>query len=481
MALITDVRFAHEDGALARTLRSLPALTVSSVRETSTAPGQRLFVYRFDGVASDRIRTALDSDPTVREATPVSAIGDQTLWELAFTPETKLLEPQLTARGGFVIDARSMPAPEQGCVAARSSDSVADRSVKRPRSADAARGWRERWLVAAPDALTAIWEHARSAGFEFELLDISRKLRPADTVVRADPLTDRQRTALVTAAERGYFHEPRETTLDSLAEALDISRSAVNGRLTRGLCALVEDTLVAPGGESQTPRSGVDQPPSTVSAQLYVVHPDLALSPTIRSHPDATVTVCANAGTDPHQEAYLFSIEAAAFDAVEDTLADDHTVAEATPVLAFPGRRTYRITYTDDATLLTPLVTDRGGLTLDSRSYREGWRLQLQLPTHNALSELREDARVAGIRFIVLELGQPASTSDRSGVDLTPAQTETLLAAYSHGYYDRPRETSIEALAVQLGLSPTAVSGRLRRGAARLIDGVCLDDRADPN
>jgi predicted DNA binding protein len=61
-------------------------------------------------------------------------------------------------------------------------------------------------------------------------------------------LTDRQREALVTAYEMGYFEIPRTTSLAEVADELDISAPALSERLRRAH-ARVTEALVAAGGE----------------------------------------------------------------------------------------------------------------------------------------------------------------------------------------------------------------------------------------
>ncbi|SDQ56206.1 helix-turn-helix domain-containing protein [Natronobacterium texcoconense] len=216
-----------------------------------------------------------------------------------------------------------------------------------------------------------------------------------------------------------------------------------------------------------------------ISTRVYVEHPDLALAHAIRSLPEAEISVVSDVGTDPRHSVYYFRIEAADFDAVESTLEADHTVAEFSPVIERAGERTYRIEYSDDAKLITPQISERGGLTLESRSYLNGWLLQLQLEDHDALYDLDEYAREEGLRFDVLEITQNDELEDRSEFGLTPSQTEALVAAYRHGYYDEPRESSVEELADLLEVSRTAVSGRLRRGSAELIEEFLVDESRD--
>lgn len=213
-----------------------------------------------------------------------------------------------------------------------------------------------------------------------------------------------------------------------------------------------------------------------ISTRIYVEHPALALSDTIRSLSDAEISVISEVGTDPHHSVYFFRIEAPEFDAVDAALEADRTVADFSVVLEMAGQRTYRIEYSDDAKLITPRITERGGLTLETTSYLNGWMLQLQLEGHDDLYELNERAREDGIRFEVLELTQNDDLDDQLDFGLTSSQTEALIAAYRHGYYDEPRGISMEELSELFDLSLTAVSGRLRRGYANLIEEFLVDD-----
>lgn len=56
-------------------------------------------------------------------------------------------------------------------------------------------------------------------------------------------ITAKQREALVRALEMGHFEIPRETTLETVAESLDISPRAVSERLRRGQTNLLNNSL----------------------------------------------------------------------------------------------------------------------------------------------------------------------------------------------------------------------------------------------
>ena len=216
-----------------------------------------------------------------------------------------------------------------------------------------------------------------------------------------------------------------------------------------------------------------------ISARVYAEHPDLALTHTIQSLPDVEIGVVSDAGTDPQHDVHFFWFEAADFDAVEAALEADPTVANYSVIVERGDRRTYRIEYSDEAKLLTPAMTEIGGLTLESRSHSNGWELLMHLTDHDGLYALSEYATEEGIRLEILSLKQTEEAYDRFDLGLTEPQREALVAGFVHGYYDEPRRTSLEGLASMLGISPTALSGRLRRGSARLIEEVLLDEERD--
>jgi predicted DNA binding protein len=61
------------------------------------------------------------------------------------------------------------------------------------------------------------------------------------------------------------------------------------------------------------------------------------------------------------------------------------------------------------------------------------------------------------------------------GFELTDTQREALVLAYERGYFDSPRESSLEAVAEELGITQQSLSSRLRRGHRRLIENTLID------
>lgn len=103
-------------------------------------------------------------------------------------------------------------------------------------------GWLQRGWFADRETLARFREFWGDAGgFRLRRLTPDAGEAPGD-----DGLTDRQREALVTAHEMGYFDVPRGAELADVADELGIGASALSERLRRAQAHLVETTVAPP-------------------------------------------------------------------------------------------------------------------------------------------------------------------------------------------------------------------------------------------
>lgn len=99
-------------------------------------------------------------------------------------------------------------------------------------------GWRQSGWFADREAFgefSSFWQ--RNADFR-----LRRLTRDGESEPPGDALTDRQREALRTAYEMGYFEIPRGTSLEAIATELGVSASSVSERLRRAQTQLIEET-----------------------------------------------------------------------------------------------------------------------------------------------------------------------------------------------------------------------------------------------
>lgn len=221
MAVLATVQFAHREGALVHTLQELPEMDVRVLREAGTDPEHSTSLFMFSGEELPKLEQTLASDPSVESTHPMPNYQGTHVFGIEFTPRTRLLAPLVTEQRGFSLEAKRTD-PEIGM-----------------------HGWWERWLFPSRSGLNEVWEQARANEFDFRIDSIS-EFQPEGSA-RTGALTREQRETLLFAYEQGYFEEPRETSLEELADQMNLSSTAVGGRIRRGINALVRATVVQEG------------------------------------------------------------------------------------------------------------------------------------------------------------------------------------------------------------------------------------------
>jgi predicted DNA binding protein len=211
-----------------------------------------------------------------------------------------------------------------------------------------------------------------------------------------------------------------------------------------------------------------------LTARVCTAAADFRVTPTVRALAEPSLRVVSDARTDPEHDAYFFLVGNDR-DSFERALAADHTVADAKRLSGFKGKHLYRLTYSDAALLISPTVTEVGGLTHEATATDTGWLFTLQVPDRDALATIWEYARDSGIAWDLVELnrGRPLANDARYG--LTDTQRETLVTALEAGYFSEPRETTLADLADTLDVSQSAAGGRLRRGLEALLRATLED------
>lgn len=106
-------------------------------------------------------------------------------------------------------------------------------------------GWRFEIRFDGADEASRFKRYLTEHGIPHELTRVSG-LAGVDTPSVAG-LTEKQRDALLTAYDGGFFEEPRELSTAELADRLDIAPSSASGRLKRATQRLIESAVIAEG------------------------------------------------------------------------------------------------------------------------------------------------------------------------------------------------------------------------------------------
>lgn len=134
----------------------------------------------------------------------------------------------------------------------------------------------------------------------------------------------------------------------------------------------------------------------------------------------------------------------------------------------------------DDLDGIVQPLLDTGGWILTARGTTTHWKFDLLFDSHTSLSEFNMTVTNNGIPVTLRKLsnstvqGQPSDSDPEHSIP--PNHRETLLLAYHSGYYDTPRECQLADLASKEDVSDSALSKRLRRATASLIERTLLDE-----
>ena len=96
------------------------------------------------------------------------------------------------------------------------------------------------------------------------------------------------------------------------------------------------------------------------------------------------------------------------------------------------------------------------------------WRFEVRGENQAAIAEFREFCQERDIPITITAVHAMLPIKGE-GYQLTDTQREALVLAYERGYFNTPRETTLEEIADELGITQQALSSRLRRGNRRLI------------
>ena len=213
-----------------------------------------------------------------------------------------------------------------------------------------------------------------------------------------------------------------------------------------------------------------------IKAVVRARHPDIVLTETVAHDRTANVKSVSEAGTDPTSGKFFYHIESSDFPRFEDGLRKDRTVGEFERVIETRDEKAiYSFEYTDEAKLLSPVISAANGVILDMENDGSAWVLTVWIPERTDLVHLWDYAQQHDIDIELLRVNEYASLGE-TDAGLTDSQREALLVACEMGYFEEPRNATLGDVAAELDISQPAASGLLRRGIKRLVVASLMDD-----
>lgn len=112
---------------------------------------------------------------------------------------------------------------------------------------------------------------------------------------------------------------------------------------------------------------------------------------------------------------------------------------------------------------------------IEATGTNQQWRFEIRGDDHQDIATFQSYCREVDIEITLTELHALTPVETGTEAALTDTQQETLVLAYNNGYFESPREATLEELGDELGISHQAVASRLRRGINHILGNTLSD------
>lgn len=153
---------------------------------------------------------------------------------------------------------------------------------------------------------------------------------------------------------------------------------------------------------------------------------------------------------------------------IERALREDPTVNGFEEITAKDDALLYDLDISGAGIALRDVIQEENGAILAASGEQGQWEFKLRFRDKDDLTRLYDRLEEEGITPDVQRIHEFDEASDEGDL-LTDPQREAFETAIEQGYFEIPRETSLEEIASEMEISHQAASERLRRGYERLI------------
>ena len=129
----------------------------------------------------------------------------------------------------------------------------------------------------------------------------------------------------------------------------------------------------------------------------------------------------------------------------------------------------FEVRWSSDLNGFVQTLIETQAKILEASGNAQTWDFRLRFPSHEMLAVFNQEVTGDGIPVTLRHLYNPMGIDERYST-LTPEQRDALVRAYHRGYFEIPRNAVLTEIAEEMGISDSALSQRLRRGTAALIE-----------
>ena len=133
-----------------------------------------------------------------------------------------------------------------------------------------------------------------------------------------------------------------------------------------------------------------------------------------------------------------------------------------------------RIEWSADYQGVMKAIVETGATLISGVGTAEEWTFEIRADTRDGIAEFQRYCHEHDIPVTLTALHALSSIETGTEYNLTEAQREALILAYQRGYYQVPREASLDEMAKELDITGQSLGTRLQRGIHRLIGSTLI-------
>lgn len=115
-------------------------------------------------------------------------------------------------------------------------------------------------------------------------------------------------------------------------------------------------------------------------------------------------------------------------------------------------------------------LNETGATLISAVGRSEHWTFELRGDDHRDISDFQRLCKERDIPVTLTALHALTHIETATEAALTDAQQDALVLAIERGYFEDPREVTLEELGEELGISQQAVGSRIRRGLRSVLN-----------
>jgi predicted DNA binding protein len=122
-------------------------------------------------------------------------------------------------------------------------------------------------------------------------------------------------------------------------------------------------------------------------------------------------------------------------------------------------------------------ISEMNGTLISGTGTADLWTFEVRGETHADITHLQDYCRDHDIPISLTSIRTLSSATVGQECGLTDGQREALVLAHNRGYYQSPREVSLDDLASEFEITGQAFGSRLRRGINQLIKSTLINTK----